>query len=236
MRIVKITAILLFSWQATLAQLSMTNGVPENFSTSANFFLDYLRNEKSADLVQANVYAGVEESPFLSDKWAYARIKLNDNRVFDSVLVKINLFENKVHFRDNNDKERMIAVQVKELEIRDQSSSYNNTVFVSGYGKDPNVFYQVLSDGKKIGYIKEMKKVIKEYRVFNAPVQKKFELLPEKLCLYSKGILYEESKNCSTLIDAFHNDSKIVNYMSINGLKCNKEKDLQKIVDYYNSY
>lgn len=235
MKLVKWLALLLMSWQTTSAQLSMSLGV-DNFIGSSNFYLDYLRDEKSADLVRADVYAGVEESPFLSEKWAYARIKLIDNRMFDSVLIRLNLFENKVHFKDKNDRERLIAVQVKELEIRDPSSPFNNTMFVSGYGKDPNSFFQVLSDGKKIGYIKEMKTIIREFKVFNAPVQKKFELQPGKLCLYAKGVMYEESKNCSSLTDAFGNDSKILGYMTSNGLKCNKEKDLKKLVEYYNSY
>lgn len=236
MKLVKLIAIFLVSCEVASAQLSLSNGTNLNFLVSGDFYLDYLRDDKSADLVKPSVYEGVEESPFLSDKWAYARIKLNDKRAFDSVRIKLNLFENKVHFIDHDDRERMIGIPVTELEIRDESSPFNNTVFVSGYGKEPEVFYQVISDGKKIGYIKEMKKIIKEYKVFNAPVQKKFELQPGKLCLYTKGVLYEESKNCSSLLSAFGNDSKVIGYMSSNSLKCNKEKDLKKLVEYYNSY
>lgn len=236
MKLVKLVALFLICFKTSPAQLSLGNGTNMNLLVSGDFYLDYLRDDKSADLFKASIYEGVEESPFLSDNWAYARIKLSDNRVFDSVRIKLNLFENKVHFIDNNKKERMIGIAVKELEIRDQSSPFNNTIFVSGYGKEPEVFYQVISDGKKIGYIKEMKKIIKEYKVFNAPVQKKFELQSEKLCLYSKGTLYEENKNCSSLLSAFGNDSKILSYISSNGLKCNKEKDLKKLVEYYNSY
>lgn len=236
MKFAKCIAILLFSWQTASAQLSMSNGVPDNFLTSGNFFLDYLKDEKSADLVKFDVYAGIEESPFLTDKWAYARIKLFDNRVFDSVLIKLNLFENKIHFKDKTEKERVVAVNVKEIEIRDQSSAFDKIVFVSGYGKDPNIFYQVISDGKKLGYIKEMKIIVAEHKVFNAPVQKKFELQQGKLFLYAKGVLYEESKNCSSLLSAFGNDSKITSFISSNDIKCNKEKDLKKLVEYYNSY
>jgi hypothetical protein len=236
MKFAKCIAIILFSWETASAQLSMSNGVPDNFLTSGNFLLDYLKDEKSADLVKFDMYAGIEESPFLTDKWAYARIKLFDDRVFDSILIKLNLFENKVHFKDKDEKERVVAVKVKEIEIRDQSSDFNKIVFVSGYGKDPNIFYQVISDGKKLGYIKEMKIIITEHKVFNAPVQKKFEIQQGRLCLYAKGVLYEESKNCSSLLSAFGSDSKIISFISSNDIKCKKEKDLKKLVDYYNSY
>jgi hypothetical protein len=203
---------------------------------SSSFFLDYLRDEKSADMVKPDVYAGIEGSPYLFEDWAYARIKLVDNRNFDSVLLKINLFENKIHFKDNNGRERMIAIQVKEVEIKDESSKWNHTLFVSGYGEDKNVFYQVLADGKKIGYLKPISIVKREYKVFNAPNQKKFELQEGKLSLFAHGVMYEESKNCSSLMAAFGNDSKVNSFVSANDIKCNKEKDLKKLVDYYNSY
>ncbi len=85
------------------------------------------------------------------NNWVYARIKLADNRIFDSVLLKLNLFENKIYFKDDKNRERQVAVQVKQIEIRDGSSDWNNAVFVSGYGSDQNVYYQILGDGKKAG-------------------------------------------------------------------------------------
>jgi hypothetical protein len=240
----KIIAIVLLCWQMAFAQMDNFTTAPiyqfptlriSNLS-SGDFFLDYLKDEKSADLVKPDLYAGVDGSPYLSEQWVYARIKLADNRIFDSVLLKLNLFENKVYFKDDKNRERQVAVQVKQIEIRDASSDWNNAVFVSGYGSDQNVYYQILGDGKKLGYLKEMKIIIEEHKVFNAPVQKKFELQQGKLCLYAKGVLYEESKNCSSLLSAFGNDNKITSFISSNGIKCSKEKDLKKLVEYYNSY
>lgn len=202
---------------------------------SANFFLVNLKEAKDASILNPDLYMGVEGSPYLSDDWAYARIKLNDNRVFDSVLLKINLYENKVHFKDENGREKMLAIAVKEIEIKDASSKWNNAVFVTGYGEDLNIFYQAITDGKKAGLLKTVNVIIKETKVFNAPVQKSFEQ-QGLFYIYSKGILYEQSKNCSSLLAAFGNDSKITGFISSNDLKCNKEKDLKKLVDYYNSY
>lgn len=203
---------------------------------SEGLFLDYLRDEKAADLVTSDLYRGVEGSAFLSEQWTYARIKLADNRVFDSVQLKLNLFENQVYFKDDKNRERQVAVRVKQIEITDASSEWNNSVFVSGYGSNENVYYQILGDGKKLGYLKEMSVVRKEYKVLHAAIQKKFELQEGRFFLYAQGILYEASKNCSTLLPAFGNDSKVTSYISANGIKCSKEKDLKKLVEYYNSY
>ena len=99
------------------------------------------------------------------------------------------------------------------------------------------MFFQVLADGNKAELLKKMNVIIRELKVFNAPVQKSFEL-QERLYIYSSitGTLYQENKNCSSLMSAFGNDSKVTSFISSNDSKCNKEKDLSKLVEYYNSY
>ena len=225
----------IFSWQTVSAQGNMTGVEGAINVNSPNFFLVNLKDAKNADVFNPDIYSGVEGSPYLSNEWAYARIKLIDNRVFDSVLLKVNLYENKVHFKDENGSEKMLAVPVKEIEIRDASSKWNTAVFVSGYGENKNIFYQALTDGKKAGLLKTVNVIIKETKVFNAPTQKNFEQ-QARFYIFSKGILYEENKNCSSLMNAFGNDSKVTSFISSNDIKCNKEKDLKKLVDYYNSY
>ena len=240
----KFFAMILFCGQMSFAQM-------DNFTTApvyqfpalripnlqnVDISLDFLRDDKAADLVKPDLYAGVDGTPFLAEKWLNARIKLADSRVFDSVSIKLNLFENKVYFKDNNNREREVGIRVMQIEIRDASSEWNNAIFLSGFGANTNSYYQVLGDGKKIGYLKEMVVLQKEYKVLHAATQKKFELYNGKLFLYAQGILYDVNRDCASFMPAFGNDSKVTNYMSSNGLKCHKEKDLLKLVDYYNSY
>ncbi|MBK5270114.1 MAG: hypothetical protein JJE22_03785 [Bacteroidia bacterium] len=228
--------VVIFCWQPVSAQNSLVTAEGGSIPTSPNFFLMYLKDGQLVDLFNPDIYAGVEGSPYFSDEWLYARIELYDNRKFDSVLIRVNLYENKINFKDDNGRERMVAVNVKKIEIRDKSSIWNNAVFISGYGEDKNVFFQALTEeGKKTRLLKKMHVVITEKKVFNAPIQKKFEL-QEQFYILSDGALYHESKNCSSLMAAFGNDSKVNTFVSSNNIKCNKEKDLKKLVDYYNSY
>lgn len=235
MKIIKLLLIAICFSQVVDGQAG-SNGMDGSLNmNSANFFLVNLKDVKSESVVNTDAYAGVEGSPFLADNWSYARIMLADGRKFDSILLKLNLYENKIHFKDENGRERMIAIQVKQIEITDVLSKWNNAVFVSGYGENANTFYQALTDGKKAGLLKKMNAIIKETKVFNAPVQKSFEL-QERFFIYAGGTLYQESKNCSSLMSAFKNDSKVTKFISSNDIKCNKEKDLTKLVEYYNSY
>jgi hypothetical protein len=221
--------------QSSIGQVG-TGGLHGSLNmNSGDFLLINLKNVYNADAFNPDIYANVEGSPYLSPDWLYARIKLEDNNIYDSVLVKVNFFESKIHFKDDNGKEKMVAIPVKELEIIDIRSLLYKSVFVSGYGEDKNEFYQAITDGKKAGLLKKMKIVIREHKVYNAPPQKKFET-DAIYYIYANKSLYEQAKNCSSLSDAFKNDAKVIKFISSNDVKCNKEKDLKKLVEYYNSY
>ncbi len=226
--------------QMTMAQINHYDAVQlANMNLGSfqptGYLFDHFRDNKNLDIVSADLYAGVQGSPYLFSEWAYARIKLVDNRAFDSVLIKLNLFEKKVHFKVDDKKEMHVAVRVKEILITDSSSEWANTFFVTGYGDNENDFFQVISDGKKISLIKRMEVVTKEVKVFNQPPVKEFELQDGKLYLYSKKSLFEQNKNCAALLAAFGNNRDVQKYLATNNLKCTKEKDLKKLVEYYNS-
>jgi hypothetical protein len=218
-------------------QISFAQGNQATNSSAAKppGFFEYISSERSTELM-IPVYDRVDGSPFLFTEWVNANITLADNRKFDSVQVKLNLYENRIHFKDEKGNEKMIPANVKMIEIKDVSSKWNNAVFVSGYGANDREFFQVVTDGKKAGLLKKMKVIIKESRpVMHGPERKNFELL-SILCIYSKDKLYEEKKSCLSMADIFKDDSKITTFISTNDLKCNKEKDLEKLVAYYNSY
>jgi hypothetical protein len=228
---IKALAIVMFCWQTSFSQDKTTTN--PSVLKPANF--EYTLTQGGASLFVPETYTKIEGSPYLSTEWAYAKIKLADSRKFDSVLVKLDLYENKVHFKDEQGRERMVSIAVHEIEIKDMSSKWNNAVFVSGYGGNSHEFYQVLVDGTKAQLLKKMNVIIKETKDFNKPEKNSFEL-QNILCIYSKDIFYLEKKNCLSMVPAFKDDNKMMAFISSTDIKCNKESDLSKLVNYYNSY
>jgi hypothetical protein len=228
---IKILVMAMFCWKSLFPQDNqVTNpSVPNSKS------FEYSLAQGGALLFVPETYAKIEGSPYLSPEWAYARIKLADSRNFDSVLVKLDLYENKVHFKDEQGRERMVAIDVKEIEIKDRSSKWNNASFVTGIGENKHEFYQVITGGAKVSLLKKMTVIIKETKDFNKPEKNNFEL-QNILSIYSKDVLYVEKKNCLSMVPGFKDDNKISAFISSNDIKCNKENDLVKLVSYYNSY
>jgi hypothetical protein len=228
---IKALAMAMICWQNLFPQ---DNQVP-NPSTAKTPSFEFALTQGAAILFVPETYAKVEGSPYLSADWTYARIKLADSRKFDSVLVKLDLYENKVHFKDEMGRERMVAIDVREIEIKDVTSKWNNAFFVTGIGENKREVYQVIADGAKARLLKKMNVIIKETKDFNKPEKSSFEL-QNILCIYSKDVLYVEKKNCLSAVPAFKDDNKVTAFISTNDIKCNKENDLIKLVNYYNSY
>src|SRR5678815_1326008 len=96
-----------------------------NTTAPKSGFFEYVSTERSTELL-VPVYDRIDGSPYLSAEWTYASISLFDNRKFDSVLIKLNLYENRIHFKDDLGNEKMIPGNVKMIEIKDISSKWNN--------------------------------------------------------------------------------------------------------------
>ena len=145
------------------------------------------------------------------------------------------MYENKVHFKNENEKEQMLAIPVKKIIIDDATSTMNNTVILSGYPDYKDAFFQVITGGSKANLLKKMNIIIRELKIHNSPTERKFEL-EERFYILINDKLFQENKNCTSLTEAFGKDSKISSFVSTNNIKCNKEKDLIRLVDFYNSY
>lgn len=228
---IKVLTIAILCWQGLFSQ---DNNVTYPSAAKTPSF-ELAIGQAGAMLFVPETYAKIEGSPYLSTEWAYARIKLADSRKFDSVMVKLDLYENKVHFKDEMGRARMVAIDVWEVEIKDVSSKWNNARFVSGYGENKHEFYQVIADGAKAALLKKMNVIVKMTKDFNKPEKNSFEL-QNALYIYSKDALYVEKKNCLSTVPAFKDDNKITAFISSNDIKCNKESDMAKLVNYYNSY
>jgi hypothetical protein len=179
-------------------------------------------------------YADIQGTPFLDDNWMLARLKISQYKVVDSISVKLNLYERKLHFKNEKGEELQAAINFEEIEIIDANSKWKNSVFLPGIANDKEAFFQVITGGSKAKLVKKLIVNKWEIKALNAETQKKFEP-EEKLFLFVNDVLFKANKNCSSLMDAFNNNKSVEDFVSINGLKCNKEEDLKKLVNYFNS-
>jgi hypothetical protein len=179
-------------------------------------------------------YAGIQGSPYIGDGWMLAQIKLQDSRrIIDSLPIKINVYQNKIHFRNENGEEMQMSLRAEEIKIIDSSSTMMNTVFLSGFDQETG-FFEVLTDGGKLKLLKKYTAFIWETKPLGSEVLRNFEMQGD-LFLSRDKILYKASKSCSSIRDAFGNDERVSSYISANNIRCNKEEDMMKLVVFFAS-
>jgi len=185
--------------------------------------------------VKPRYHADIMGSPFLYDNWLMSTIQLTDDRIFDSIYIKLNAYDNMVHFMDGNGDEMQTSVRVKQITITDAASSWQGTVFRTGYGGNERQFYQVVQDGKTMQLLKKIYVTVWSTKALGEEEKKTFQLEQEMVFAINNEI-FKQNKSCNVLAEVIEkNEDKVREFVSTNAIKCNKEEDMKKLVVFYNT-
>ncbi|MEP6700384.1 MAG: hypothetical protein ABJA85_03685, partial [Bacteroidota bacterium] len=161
----------------------------------------YLR-ELFSQPFQSQKHAGINGSPFIYDNWLLASLKMMDDRVADSIYIRLNAYENKVHFKDENGEEMQAVSAIKEITITDNNPTWHGVIFRTGYKGGGNAFFQVLEDGKKMQLLKKIIVTKWETKALGEEDKKSFQL-DEEIFFAGYDNLYKQNKKCTSLAEAF---------------------------------
>jgi hypothetical protein len=189
------------------------------------------------DGITPKLHTDILGSPFLFENFLLARVQLADKRVYDSIYVKLNAYDNKVHFLNEYKEELQIGVAVDEVIITDKSNpSWDGAIFRSGYTSGGTFFYRVLQDGPKMQLLKKVMLSIWEVRSLGDQNKRNFQY-EDQLCFGVDGTVYFENKKCGAVVAALKesDQEKVKQFVTDNNLRCNKEEDMKKLVDYYHT-
>ncbi len=157
--------------------------------------------------------------------------------IYENVQIRLNVYDNKVHFKDFEGNERMLTTKVKEIKITDAGSPLNNALFISGFTPNKNVFFRVLLDGPKVRLLEKFSARKTDIKVFNGEPKLQFDV-DKEVYFYSVPVknMYKGTKKIAEILEVFGNDKKITEFAYLNGLRGNKKEEAIKIAEYYNSY
>ena len=200
-------------------------------------FVDEFANDPAASKIITNEISNIDGSPFVTDDWLYAKVTVDSSRIYENVQIRLNVYDNKIHFKDTEGKERMLNVKIKEIQITDGRSEFNNAIFITGIAPNKNQFYRVLTNGSKIRLLQKFSARKSDIKVFNGEPKMQFDV-DKELWFYSVQVknMYKQTKKCEEIMEVFGNDKKITDFVYKNGIRCNKKDDVLKLVEFYNSY
>jgi hypothetical protein len=177
----------------------------------------------------------INGSPFVFDNWLLATIVLADERVFDSIYVKLNAYNDKVHFKNDNDEEMQTSIRVKQVTITDNNSVWHGVIFRTGYEGDPVNFFRVIEDGKRMQLLKKIEVSVWETKALGEEDKKTFQQ-DETPFIAINNVLYKQNKSCNPMAEAYEKyKEKMQQFVSDNNIRCNREEDMRKLVAYFNT-
>ena len=225
-----ITLLLIFFFSLTFGQVPTYSNVAVPSRPSAPMFL---RDLFSAPF-EPKPYAGIQGSPYIEDGWTLARIRFQDTkRTLDSIRIKLNVYEDKIHYKDENGVEMQMTMRAEEIRIIDSNSALNGKVYLSGFDQGSG-FFEVLAEAGNLRLLKRYRAFVWETKPLGSEPQKNFDQETE-LYLCRDYSLFKANKNCLSTKEAVGNNEKMLNYISSGNIRCNKEEDLRKLISFYAS-
>jgi len=183
----------------------------------------------------------INGSPFLNDEWKRCIIKLKDGRYFENVPIKLNLFNQTIHYNAAAGTEMEVAPGlITGVQMIDTSETGEKKVrhFYSGFksigNNDGNTFYEAMAEGKA-HLLLCRKERIAEVKVVGLATQKEYQSSEEYYISIDSNIV-KCKKSSSFFIELFADKKdEVTKFIDDQKLKFRSEKDYRRIVTYYNS-
>ena len=206
-----------------------------NYSNAQQFM-----NDANGRPMYMHADYAIEGSPFFSNDYCTANLKLRKGKTYNGIKVKLNLQENLVVYDAGDGKEMIATSPVEKIEFQHCNDATKNKVLVTGYPaidkQDVSSFY-VLMDSGSMQLLKYISVNYRDTKYYGDPNMTRVFEQKESYYAYSaaKGMM-RLSKENDVILAIFNNrKQELAKFITANALKCKREEDLIKIFAYYNS-
>lgn len=209
----------LFSAGISQAQVAVTSNANSFITTSTSYF-----PVMGAAPIGGTKYIDLKEgSPYFEDGWSSSKIIMQDGNIYTGLSVRINLMDNKIHFKDSLGKEMVLAKPVKEALL--QETNQGNVHFINGIllpNAKEGLYLLLVND--TLTLLKGFKKTFEEYTSYGSAKEYSIKTV-ENYLVFVKDKEYEVRKPAD-FITIFPNDKAAIEN-EIKNVKGKGSKDIQ---------
>ena len=196
----------------------------------------FLQNTSGVPITQGAETKLVDGTPYLFNDWSKASIVTMEGQKSDEE-IKLNLLEGKLHYKDVNGMEMVAVTPIKEVVLTGSSGKPMKFIHSSSlkFNELGSVWLEELNDGPVRMY-KQIKKDVKETKGYGSATTELSVTDEKKYYLLLNNTLFKIKKlgDITDLLSGkWYND--LTRYIKENSLKAREEKDMARLVDYYNT-
>ncbi len=175
----------------------------------------------------------VEGSVFYDEAYKNANVYLANGLELTGIKVKLNLRDNIVYYLNNEGAEMEAVSKIKRIIFVGEGAIFENG-FPAVNNQDARTYYHVIISGKA-SLLLLTSFVDGEYKAFSSAVTTKQIDKVKEIYGVSPGFITKLTRS-EELIQLLSDKSKqVYDFISKNNLKCRKQPDYEKVINYYNS-
>ena len=199
--------------------------------------LNYFRSVNGEPTMYTKFVRLVEGTPYFSDKWMKGNVFIEDNE-YRNFYLRVNVLETTLEFMDRKGEQMTCTMPIKEVLLKDSLSGTNYRFFHSSFLPENSDIRQSwlleLATGTAKLYKLE-KKQINEIRPYGSATTEQ-----HILSSYSYFVLFNNElrriKKFSDVTELLSNKKEALDvFIKSNRLNIKSEKDLMRLIEYYNS-
>jgi len=218
-----------FSVHSLSAQIAVSTNTNSFMATSSS----YLPVLGAAPVGNTKYIDLKEGSPFFQDQWSKSKIVMQSGKAYQGVDLRLDLLENKVHYKDSTGKELVISEPIKEIKL--QQTGKGEAHFINGEML-PNVkqgwFLLLVND--TLTLLKGFKKTFEEHTSYGSPTEYSIKT-NESYIVFIKDKEYEVKKP-SDFVNLFPSQKAVIeSEIKRNGGKLSKDEQMAKIAVFCNT-
>jgi hypothetical protein len=186
-------------------------------------------------LVLAKFTRLVEGSPYFNDNWMKGNVIVNGERQYSGIYLKLDLYDNEVHFRDQKGDEMIATTPIQKVLLVDTAAQgvYN---FINGEFIQANSgvkgWYQLLSEGKAI-LLKKFNKQMQEVKPYGSATVEQSIITSSRYYILYDGNFTEIKKIKEIAGILIDKKDEITQYIKSNNLPGKTDADFISLINYY---
>jgi hypothetical protein len=178
----------------------------------------------------------VDGTPYFSDEWIKGNVVINGDKQFTGVYLKLDLYNNEVHYRDLKGNELIAVTPIQRIILFDSSSqlvfNFVNGAYINT-ASHVKGWYQLLAEGN-VSVFKQVKKQMNEDKPYGSATIERSVYTSFQYFALSGGN-FIQLKKFKEIPDVL-NDKKdeVSKYIKTHNLSGKTDDDYRAVFNYYN--
>lgn len=177
----------------------------------------------------------VEGSAFFNEAFITGKIMLSDGQIFDSIMLRLDLLDNTVHYMSAKGEEMVANTLIKSVDFYDSASQkeihfdYSDFITTS----IEKGWYQLIDTGV-VRLYKRHHKSIRQNKAYNSATIEQYITTTYTYYMLINAV-FTQVKKLKSLPDMLqHKKTELLEYINVNNLTGKSDKDYQALIAYYN--